>query len=169
MSKKFGLDCSPNPPKYKVGDKVWIVQRFIAIQCTIIDIDDYFAKRHPEGGIYFYWFDEPIGHGTSADDCYSKEEAKEVLLDYWQEDEDSYLIHPEDRPDPATIHQYKTETLNQWRHQGTKFISSTHQNNGERCECEFCSEMYDKISSDFPYMPPKKPGIEWFNLEMLEN
>ena len=167
MTKVGDEDVGPGPSHYKIGNKVWIVHRYIAIRCTINEIDDYFAKT---GGFYFYWVDEPIGHGMGLERLIdTATEAQEQLLSIWQSDLDFYSDYPEDTPSSEENAKLRRASLGEWRNQGVEFISGTHHQNGKECSCDFCKGNYNEgMPEGIPYMPPKEERTEWFNLGMIE-
>jgi hypothetical protein len=136
---------------YKINDKVWFVPDgyLIAIECRIIEIDDYFRKKEPQAYI-FYGLDEPVGHHVCETDLYEfKELALEKLKHRYKEalNESDPLLH-------------LTVTLKEYRKSRIKFIVST---------WEGCSEK-EKTCSEIAWQLElfnKMQGKEWFNIENI--
>jgi hypothetical protein len=133
--------------RYEVGEKAWIVPGFrgsalIAVQVTITEIDDHWEKKDPDGGILFYWLDEPIGASLSADDLMDEKAAKMELLARYKD----WVEYRKDGEEAGP------GALQKWRQEKMGFISGTWPA-GEH--------------PGFREYEDKKPGAEWFNVDML--
>ena len=137
---------------YKVGDKVWCVPGYrdnslIAVECTIVKIDDSFRKKHPDAYL-FYWVDEPTGHALDEDELYTFEEAKLILLTRKEMLED---FHEDERINcNADLIAYRTN--------GLKFIVSTWEDAPEEAK---------NVETMLKNYPAKERGKNWFNISDL--
>jgi hypothetical protein len=135
-------------PELNKGDDAWAVYRGIAIKCKVLDVEDHWAKKHPDG-IYFYWLDEPIGHSLPADELFlNREDAKKELLRLW-DDEDPFDTD-EEKED------HLNASLDLWREIGTDFIIKSHEQSN-----------HEHPGWEDGFMPPKKPDEDWFNIAMV--
>jgi hypothetical protein len=134
---------------YKVNDKVWFIPVgcFIAIKCTIAEIDDEFRKKEPQAYL-FYWLDEPVGHGVSNYELYKTkklalEELKQGYKEALDEGRDNLLV---------TLEEYRKHRIN--------FIVNTWQ------DCSENEKIYYKNAWNLR-LPIKEQRKEWFNIENL--
>jgi hypothetical protein len=136
---------------YKINDKVWFVPDgyLIAIECIIVEIDDYFRKKEPQAYL-FYQLDEPVGHDVCETELYrTKELALEELKFRYNEalNESDPLVH-------------LTITLEEYRKRRINFIVNT---------WEDLTELGKEIRKYHWYneLIPKEQGKEWFNIKNL--
>jgi hypothetical protein len=133
--------------KHKVGDQAWFVPGFkgaalIAVRVTISEVDDHWKRKDPDGGLLFYWLDEPVGASLAADDLLDEDAAKQELLARYAD----WVHYREDGEE------YVAGDLPKWREQKMGFIVGTWPAGAHPGLKEY---------SD------KKGGVDWFNMEML--
>jgi len=150
---------------YKVGDKVWFVPDgyLIAIECVIIEIDDYFRKKEPQAYL-FYDLDEPVGHNVSVTELHkTKELALEELTQRYKElleDCVEDLIENANELSKQIFPSKAVTTLERYRKGRINFIVSTWEDCQDHEQSFIKRSWYLKLSV-------KEYGKEWFNVENI--
>lgn len=137
--------------EYKKGDVVWYLSAFVAVRCTIVEVQDEFRKKHPMGVIY-YWLDEPVGHAVDAEELYDTREEAEVALREW------IMEIPHSAAD--------VYSLDDERRRVGRFLKKTHAISGlspERIRAEDAA-----VDEWLKTLPPKERGTDWFCPRDLE-
>lgn len=146
--------------EYKKGDVVWLAENNFVVKCVITEVDDHFRKQHPDAHI-FYWVDEPIGHGMTADEFFDTfEEAAEVCVENHENEQDSikrYNLNPECIKD----------TLDKFRNGAGRFILSTHLDGDNYGKKELITD--EQVKEFVKGYPPKEEGKDWIKLENFES
>lgn len=130
--------------KWKPGDEAWYVPGYgswlIAIRVRVTDVE-WPGGPEEEGGVPFYWVDEPVGYALGDDELFATErEAREALLEM-AHDHDA---KPDGRPED--------QTLWEWRRRRMEFIAST---------WEGKHPGFDGLFRD------KVLGKDWFSLDSI--
>lgn len=129
--------------EYKTGDTVWYLAGFVAVRCTILEVEDCFRRKHPDAYL-FYWLDEPVGHAVGADDLYDTREAAEAAL------REAIAESPHEASEP--------ETLGDCRRDRNEFVKSTH------LDAATTDDQRRAVEEDWAARryPDKQRGTDWF-------
>lgn len=129
--------------EYKKGNVVWYLAGFVAVRCTILEVEDCFRKRHPDAHL-FYWLDEPVSHAVGVDELYDTRDEAEAAL------REDIAFNPHEAAEPETLDDYRRSLYG--------FVKSTHL---AAATTEDERRAVEKDWTDRRY-PDKQRGTDWF-------
>ncbi len=143
--------------EYKLNDIVYYLPDgyLLAIECKILEIDDYFRQKEPQAYL-FYDLDEPVGHSVASYELY---DSKEDALNALKKRNEQEL---RDRKDPKCYFKESynsNQQLEEYRKQRINFIVNTWENYENKDE---------EKEKWFKELEDKKYNEKWFNINSLE-
>jgi hypothetical protein len=133
---------------------IWLILRGLIVKATVMNVLDWAVKRSREEhnndtGIYFYDFDEPMGHSLAADDIYNSIEdaIKAFKSIHTKEDWDAFRNSSYDKK--YTLNDYRREVL------ASLYCEAGHWPVGKRRR--WCAKNF-----------PRKGKRSWINATTLE-